>query len=119
MSQRQITSQVLYSLRVLFAGLSMAMLGLVVWTSMRQNMFEVSLAQPWFVTTLWDYYFNVTILIAWVCIKETKIFAKFLWAVSFITLGSIASCFYVFWQLMKVEPTDTWGKLILNERDFS
>ncbi|MDE2222100.1 MAG: DUF1475 family protein [Candidatus Omnitrophica bacterium] len=117
MNQRRITASVLWVLRGLFGGLSLAMACLAVWTSMRQNMFQVSLQQPWFATTLVDYYFNVTILLSWVYLKESRVAARVLWSVSFITLGSIASCFYVFWQLGKLRPGDTWGRLLLNPED--
>ena len=115
MNQRETTGSLLRNLRFLFLTLSLSMTGLVISTSLRQNMFQVSLAQPWFSTTLVDYYFNDTILIFWLCIKESKLAVKILWALSFIMLGSIASCFYVFWKLIKVKPTDSWEKLLLNQ----
>ena len=114
MNKNFVAPGVLMALRILFFSLSLCMVIFVVITSLHQNMFTVSLSQPWFKTTLVDYYFNVTLLIAWMWGKETKLVIKIGWALSFIILGSIGSCFYAFWQLMKVKAGDPWTKVFVS-----
>src|SRR5277367_5353948 len=89
-------------LKFLFLGMSLFMVYLALRTSMQSDMFHlpaVVVNEPWFKTTLVDFYFNITIISAWVIYKENNLLKSLLWIVAFIVLGSIATGFYVFLQL--------------------
>ena len=106
-------------LKILFLFLSLTMVYLVVGTSLKSNLMQALPrlnAEPWFVTTIIDYYFNVAILAAWVVYKEKKIIRAFLWIMAFIVLGSIASCFYVFLQLISLRREESWGSVLLRSK---
>ena len=75
------------------------MIYLAIRTSIQSDMFHLPPAvvnEPWFKTTLVDFYFNITIISSWVIYKENNLFRSMLWIVAFIILGSIATGFYVF-----------------------
>lgn len=89
-------------IKFLFLGMSLFMVYLAIRTSMQSDMFHLSpivLNEPWFKTTLVDFYFNITIISTWVVYKENHFFKSILWILAFIILGSIATGFYVFLQL--------------------
>jgi hypothetical protein len=89
-------------LKYLFLGISLFMAYLAIRTSCQSDMFHlpvVVLNEPWFKTTLVDFYFNITIISSWVIYKENNLFRSILWIVAFVLLGSIATAFYVFLQL--------------------
>ena len=98
------------NLKFLFLGMSLFMVYLAIRTSMQSDMFHlpaVVLNEPWFRTTLVDFYFNITIISAWVVYKENNLLKSVLWIVAFILLGSIATAFYVFLQLNKLAQGQT------------
>jgi len=89
-------------IKYLFLAMSVFMIYLVIRTSMQSDMFHLPsdvVNAPWFKTTLVDFYFNITIISAWVIYKENNWLRSVLWVVSFILLGSIATCLYVFLKL--------------------
>ena len=89
-------------LKYLFLGMSLFMIYLVIVTSMQSDLLHlpaVLVSAPWFKTTLVDFYFNITIISAWVIYKENNWIKSILWIVLFVLLGSIATAFYVFLQL--------------------
>ena len=89
-------------LKFLFLGMSLFMVYLAIRTSVQSDMFHLPpavLNEPWFRTTLVDFYFNITIISSWVVYKENNLLKSVLWIVAFILLGSIATGFYVFLQL--------------------
>lgn len=93
-------------LKFLFLGISLFMAYLAIRTSMQSDMFHlpsVVLNEPWFRATLVDFYFNITIISAWVIYKENNLFRSVAWIFSFILLGSIATAFYVFLQLNRLK----------------
>jgi hypothetical protein len=63
--------------------------------------------EPWFRTTLVDFYDNIAIISFWVVYKENNWLKGFLWIMAFIILRSIATGFYVFLQLMKLTQGQT------------
>jgi hypothetical protein len=94
-------------LRLLFLGLSLSMIGITIDTSLSSNLLKEWNALgdiPWMRATLWDFYFNIVILMGWMIYKERHLLWAPLWALAFIGLGSIATCFYVFLQLMHLKP---------------
>ena len=89
-------------LKFLFLGMSLCMVYLAIHTSIQSDLFHlpaVLVNAPWFKTTLVDFYFNITIISAWVVYKENNLLKSILWITAFILLGSIATAFYVFLQL--------------------
>lgn len=107
------------SLITLFVVMILAMINLVVVTSLKSNLFEVwqPLSQePWFVTTLFDFYFNIVILSAWVIYKERNLLLAAGWIIGFITLGSIATLLYVVIQLVFLKPNEPISQILLRKK---
>lgn len=92
-----------FLLKMLTLFLSLCMIVLVVITSYQSNLFKIlpELNQyPWFVTTIVDFYFNTILIALWMFYKENNLLTSILWLVVFVCLGSIATSFYVFLQLV-------------------
>ncbi len=105
-------------LKILFGSMAVFMMYLVIVTSMKSNMFQLPAAvvnEPWFQTTLVDFYFLVTILSVWVIYKEKTVLARILWIVAFICLGSIGACLYVFIQFMRLKNGEGLEQVLLRE----
>ena len=103
-------------LKCLFAGISITMIYLTLATSMESNLFKewnALGAIPWMRATLCDFYFNITILSAWVIYKEAHALRSILWILAFICLGSIASAFYVFLQLATLQEGEGIAQVLL------
>ncbi len=103
-------------LKILFCSMSLFMAYLAVTTSIKSNLFALpeSLTQaPWFITTLWDFYFNITIISVWVIYKEKSLVQAIVWVIAFIFLGSIATTLYVFLQLKELKPGEGVEKVLL------
>lgn len=112
-------TSILYS-KLFFLALAVGMVILVIITSLQSNLFnlpEAVVNEPWFRTTLVDFYFNIAILSAWVIYTEANVLRSLLWIVAFVFLGSIATCFYVFLRLAKWRPGDGFEKVLLRDRD--
>ena len=107
-------------LKFLFLGMSMFMIYLATITSMQSDMFHLSplvLNEPWFKTTLVDFYFNITIISAWVIYKEANFLRSLVWILLFILLGSIATAFYVFLQLSTLKEGEGLRQVLLRAGD--
>lgn len=103
-------------LKVLFFGVSIAMIALTIHTCMQQNLFAEWNrlgAEPWMRATLVDFYFNILILSAWAAYREKSKAVAALWIAAFILLGSIATAFYVFLQLRRLKAGDPIEKALL------
>lgn len=108
------------ALKFFFAGISIFMIYIAIATSLESNLFAEwnTLAQiPWMRATLWDFYFNITILSVWVLYKENKLWAALFWIVSFVILGSIATSFYVWAQLMRLQPGQPVQTILLRRTE--
>ncbi|MBP6342860.1 MAG: DUF1475 family protein [Candidatus Omnitrophica bacterium] len=109
-------------LKWFFGLLSFGMVVLVVITCLQSDMFNLPdsvVNEPWFRTTLVDFYFNISIISAWAIYKEANALRSVLWVLSFILLGSIGTCFYVFLQLSQWRPGDSFGKVLLRDGEKS
>ncbi len=109
-------SRTMALLKILFGLISVYMIYLVIDTSLKSNMFqlpEMVLKEPWFTTTLVDFYFNIFILSCWVIYKEKTLLAAGVWIVAFVCLGSIATAFYVFLQFSRLKKGDPLEKVLL------
>jgi len=94
-------------LKILFSILFVWMCYVVITTSLNSNLFsnwDYLGGIPWMRATLWDFYANVTVIFVWLCYKENKLYLKIIWLILLVTLGSIASCAYVLFQLFKLKP---------------
>ncbi|MBF0504757.1 MAG: DUF1475 family protein [Candidatus Omnitrophica bacterium] len=110
--------QTINSLKVIFASISVFMVYLVIVTSMKSDMFHLPtgvLHEPWFTTTLVDFYFNIFIISSWVVYRERNLLASVLWIIAFICLGSIATAFYVFIQLMGLKDKDGFENVLVRK----
>ena len=104
-----------------FATLTMSigMIFLVIWTSMKSNMFQLPqpvLNEPWFWTTLVDFYCNIIILSIWVVYKEANWLRSILWILGFIALGTIATAFYVFIQFRALKEGEGIEAVLLRRK---
>lgn len=112
-----ISSRALNLLKILFGGMSIIMIIMVIQTSLVSDMFvdggKMWHEQPWFRTTIYDFYFNIVIISSWMFYKEKSWLAALGWLVSFVLLGSIATAGYVWLQLSRVKPGDPVSKLLL------
>ncbi len=105
-------------LKILFIGISVTMLILTIATSLKSNILDTAeqvKSTPWFAATLFDFYFNITILSAWVIYREASKLTALLWVGAFILLGSIATCFYVFLQLVRLKPNESIDKILIKK----
>ena len=105
-------------IKFLFLGMSLFMVYLVIHTSIKSDMFhlpEPVLREPWFWTTLVDFYFNITIISAWAIYKEANAFRGGSWVVAFVLLGSIATAFYVFLQFLSLKQGEGVKELLLRK----
>ncbi len=103
-------------LMFIFGGLSLAMIVIVVLTSLQSNLAEVIPQikdEPWFMTTIIDFYFNVIVISLWVFYKENNWVKSLLWTVSFVLLGSITTCLYVFIQLCVLNSEEPWYRIFI------
>lgn len=105
-------------LKYFFLILSLGMIVLVVITSLQSDMFNLPPAvtnEPWFRTTLVDFYFNIAILAAWVIYKEAHWLKSTVWIIAFILLGSIATAFYVFLQFARLKDGESIKEVLLRK----
>lgn len=105
-------------LKILSGSMAIFMMYLVIITSMKSDMFNLPaevVNEPWFQTTLVDFYFLVTILSVWVIYKEKTVLARILWIIAFICLGSIGACLYVFIQLMSLKDGEGLEQVLLRK----
>ena len=108
------------ALKFLFAGISIAMIYLTISTSIESNLFKEWNALgsiPWMRATLCDFYFNITILSCWVLYKEKKPVVSISWIIAFILLGSIATSFYVWAELMRLKPGQPVQTILLRRAE--
>lgn len=106
------------TLKILFAAMSMIMFYLAIATSFKSNLFEVGpmlMKEPWFTTTLIDFYFNIAIISVWVLYKEESRIRALAWIVSFVVLGSITTSLYVLIQFLKLKDNDPLSRVLLKE----
>ena len=107
-------------LKGLFLSMAIAMLVLVIFTSMQSDMFNLDPAvtgEPWFRTTLIDFYFNMIIISSWMFYKEASWIKRVLWFIAFISLGSIATCGYVFLQLLVLKNGEGFEAVLLRRKE--
>lgn len=100
-------------------SLSLFMVWLVIDTSIKSDMFNLPkdvMNEPWFWTTLVDFYFNIAIISLWVIYKEANALRSILWIAAFIFLGSVATMFYVFLQTLRLKDNEGLEAVILRRK---
>ena len=100
-------------------SLSIGMIFLVIWTSTQSNIFKLPesvVKEPWFMTTLVDFYCNIAVLSVWVVYKEANWLRSCAWIAGFITLGTIATMFYVFLQFTKLKEGEGIEAVLLRHQ---
>ncbi|MBP9853947.1 MAG: DUF1475 family protein [Candidatus Omnitrophica bacterium] len=105
-------------LKLLFGSMALFMLYLVIVTSMKSDLFHLPsevVNEPWFQTTLVDFYFLVTILSVWVIYKEKTVLTRILWILAFICLGSIGASLYVLVQFMRLKDGEGLEQVLLRK----
>ncbi len=99
----------IWLLRMVFAFVLIAMLGVTAWASSHVALWDTPRAvatHPWFIATLFDTYFAFLTFYAWVVYKETSTVARSLWLLAILLLGNIAMAVYMLNQLFRL-PTDS------------
>ncbi len=107
-------------LKCLLAAMSLYMTYLVFATSVKSNLWDVLPAlnqEPWFTTTILDFYFNITIISLWTLYKEKNIVTAIVWIIAFVCLGSIATALYVLIQILKLKENESspFEKILLRK----
>lgn len=107
----------LAQLKLLFLSICATMTYLVIATSIKSNLFEVSIDEPWFTTTLIDFYLNIIILSAWVIYKEKTVLSRVLWILGFVLTGAVATSLYVVVQLYQLKPGQPFRYVLVPQDD--
>jgi len=83
-------------------------------TSAQMPLFEAGylFEEPWFIATLVDFYLFAVVIYAWVWYRTRSAFARALWAVAFIGLGSIAAGAYLLYAAWRT-PAGAPGYAVL------
>ena len=93
------------TLRILFLAVFCFVTYTVIDTSFQSNLLYAwsSLAAiPWMTAALKDFYSLMLPLMLWMFYKESSTAARAVWAILFVTLGSIGTSGYLLLQLMRV-----------------
>ncbi|PNT48151.1 hypothetical protein POPTR_002G062600v4 [Populus trichocarpa] len=95
-------------LRALFSVLGCLMVATLIYTIYVDGFpFRRDLLTPWMAATLVDFYINIIALAAWISYKESNFITATVWIVLLICSGSIATCAYIFIQLLKLSPEES------------
>ncbi len=105
----------IWSLRIAFTLVLLAMLGVTTWASSLVALWETPRAvatHPWFIATLFDTYFAFLTFYVWVAYKETSNVARIAWLLAILVLGNIAMAVYMLNQLFRL-PVDAKVEALL------
>jgi hypothetical protein len=104
------------TLRVVFAFVLIAMLGVTAWASnivALWNTPSAVLGHPWFIATLFDTYFAFLTFWFWVAYKEKTVVARIAWLIAIFLLGNIAMAVYMLIQLFRLPADAKLERLLL------
>jgi hypothetical protein len=107
---------VIVTLRVVFAFVLVAMLGVTAWASNTVALWHTPsavLGHPWFIATLFDTYFAFLSFWFWVAYKERTIVARIAWLIGILILGNIAMATYMLIQLFRLPADAKLERLLL------
>ncbi|XP_021690563.2 uncharacterized protein LOC110672172 isoform X2 [Hevea brasiliensis] len=117
MQQKRQNSPVVVA-RIAFSILGCLMLGTLIYTIVTdRSPFRKDLLTPWMDATLVDFYINVVCISVWVAYKESSWISSFLWITFLICFGSVATCAYIFVQLLQLTSQDPLYLVLLNKDD--
>ncbi len=94
-------------LRMLFAGVLVAMVTLTTTASLEQGIVEAAVQlwpDAWFRATLADAYFGFLTVFVWIAYKERTLTARLVWFALLMSLGTIAVAIYVLIALTRLKP---------------
>jgi hypothetical protein len=99
----------------LFAGILALMIGVTTWASLDRSVFEAGdlFADRWFVATFCDAYCGFVTFYVWVAYREKSLFARLIWFVAIMALGNISVALYLIIAILRLEPSDSWDRLLL------
>jgi hypothetical protein len=107
-------------LRVLFAGVLIAMVTLTIAASLEQGIVEaagVLWPDAWFRATLADAYFGFLTVYVWIAYRERTLSARVVWFILLMSLGTIAVALYLLLALRRLGPSDSIERLLLRTSD--
>ena len=109
----------IWTLRILFAGVLATMLVATSWASYHCALWktpEALVTHPWFIATLFDCYFGFLTFFAWVCYKEVTWGARLAWLLAILLLGNIAMSIYMLITLFRLPATARVEQVLLRSK---
>jgi len=106
----------IWTLRIIFMGVLIAMLAVTAWASNIIALWKTPMSvfgHPWFVATLFDTYFAFLTFWLWVAYKQRGWGSRIAWLLAILLLGNIAMAAYMLIQLFKLPPDAKIEELIL------
>jgi hypothetical protein len=106
----------IWSLRIAFTAVLIAMLCVTGWASSVLPLWQTprSLAlHPWFIATLFDCYFGFLTFYLWVAYRESSGLARALWLIAILALGNIAMSAYMLLSLWRLPADAPIHRLLL------
>jgi hypothetical protein len=97
------------ALRLLFAAILLAMLGIIGWASSQCALFDIPrevATHPWFIATLFDAYFAFIAFWVWLAWKEGTVAARVLWLFTILLWGNPAIALYMLLEIARVKRAD-------------
>jgi hypothetical protein len=109
------------ALKILFAGIFLALLGYTAFASTQQSVLDWGglVRGPdryWTIATLMDAYFGFTTFYVWVVYKERSWAARVGWFVAIMLLGNMAMASYVLLQLARLRPEQPASDILFARR---
>jgi hypothetical protein len=109
----------IWTLRIFFSVVLVAMLSVTTWASLKVAMWETPhavVAHPWFIATMFDTYFAFLTFYCWLAYKETSALARGLWLLGILLLGNIAMASYMLIQLFRLPANARIEDLLLRQK---
>lgn len=106
----------IWTLRIIFMGVLVAMLGVTAWASNIVALWKTPMSvfgHPWFVATLFDTYFAFLTFWLWVAYKERTWPKRIAWLLGILLLGNIVMASYMLVQLFKVRADGKIEEVLL------
>lgn len=103
------------ALKLLFAGILVAMLVVTTWASFDRNVVTAAVdlwRDPWGRATLFDTYFAFLTVYLWIAFKERGLVRRIGWFLGVMLLGNIAIAVYLLRELLRLNPDDSMATLL-------
>lgn len=105
-----------WSLRLLFTVIFIAMVSVVSWASLTESILAIPSVvtnDPWFIATMFDAYSGFITFYVWVFYREICWVRKALWLLAILLLGNMAMAAYVLWIVWRAPAQSSWQQLLL------